>query len=363
MVERLYDSQDACARLSHAIAAMTADKATRIAALECGLAAEQQSSAARIVHLEAQLSELREACQGMQERHIAERERLVDAVAQESNMLQEEIKEVTANGELQLAHAQKALAHTQEALELSQRQHALDSETLLQLRSTCAELEDTLRRKMRDFDGLEHSRRLHNDLVDDVNALREKHSERMRREIDFLDSYKADMHGADAQVAQLFEENQALTTRVAQLEARLFDADDRASSLAQALSQHMSVAEEREWRLTRETKRCSAVVLVFGGVMRHYDSRRAHAAWLSQVVHARKMRAALAAFRAAQRRKLISSAAEQLALYARRHAACRAACNSVARSRFSRVARLWLSQARTGVEERIRQVLSVYLLY
>jgi hypothetical protein len=75
------------------------------------------------------------------------------------------------------------------------------------------------------------------------------------------------------------------------------------------------------------------------------------------------MRAALAAFRAAQRRKLISSAAEQLAQYARRHAACRAACNSVARSRFSRVARLWLSQARTGVEERIRQVLSVYLLY
>ena len=44
MVERLYDSQDACARLSHAIAAMTADKATRIKTPECGLAAEQHTS-------------------------------------------------------------------------------------------------------------------------------------------------------------------------------------------------------------------------------------------------------------------------------------------------------------------------------
>lgn len=57
MVERLYESQEASARLSHAISSLTADKDARIASLEREIAAERHSFTARISDLEGRLAE------------------------------------------------------------------------------------------------------------------------------------------------------------------------------------------------------------------------------------------------------------------------------------------------------------------
>ena len=46
----------------------------------------------------------------------------------------------------------------------------------------------------------------------------------MEAEVEFLDTYKHDIAGADARLHQLFEHNLALTNHVAELEAKVFDA-------------------------------------------------------------------------------------------------------------------------------------------
>ena len=138
-VERLYDSQEASARLSHAISTLTTDKDARIASLERELAAERHSFKARIADLETRLAEQQDSAHQVQLRNADEREKMKEAGTRESKLLQDEIQAISSRGELELMHSQRALEHTQHALDVVQQQQQEDAATISNLEQQVAQ--------------------------------------------------------------------------------------------------------------------------------------------------------------------------------------------------------------------------------
>jgi hypothetical protein len=320
-VERLYDSQEASARLSHAISTLTTDKDARIASLERELAAERHSFKARIADLEARLAEQQDSALQVQLRSADEREKMKEAVTRESKLLHDEIHAVTSRGELELMHSQKALEHTQHALDVAQQQQRQDAVTISNLEQQVSALEETLHKSWDDFQGLEQARHINNNLVAEVDDLRELRRERMHKEVAFLDSYKSDMVTADARMHELLQQNVRLTNEVAELEASAFEANDTAITLRQALSQHADTTHAAQTRLTHEVRKLNHFLLLARALIALNTASCAFVAWLSRRIYLRKLRCAQQGVSAAHRRSLKALALRQLQRYSarRRH--------------------------------------------
>jgi hypothetical protein len=293
MVERLFESQEASARLSHAISTMTADRDARITSLDRELQQERTAAQARITELEYQLEEQHKS----ERRHKAERERFMQSAASEASLLRDELAAITIRTEVKLGHSASTLEQTQEALLLAQAQQIRDAELIRSLQQRLAFAQEEVTIRTQNLADLEKARALNNELVSEADALQEARKVRMVKEVSFLESYKLDISHQDSQIHSLMYQNLELTTHAARVEADLFDAGEEVTSLRQALTQHASSAKETHSRLAHEVKRLSYLVILCSAKISICISARGLAGWFSRVQYMRKLRSALVASR------------------------------------------------------------------
>ena len=342
MVERLFESQEASARLSLAISTMTADRDARITSLDRELQQERSTAQARIIELEYQLEEQHKSAHSAQRRHEAERERFMQDAASETSLLRDELAAITTRTQVKLGHSASTLEQTQEALLLAQAQHVRDAEFLRSLQQRLAVAEEEVTIRTQNLAHLEKARALNNELVAEADALQEARKVRMMKEVSFLESYKHDLAHTDSQIHALMHQNLQLTTHAARVEADLFDAGEEVTSLRQALAQHASAAKETQFRLTHEVKRLSYLVILCSAKISICISARSLAGWFSRVQYMRKLRSALVACRIILQRGAWVRTFRQLLRFTARRRFYSTVCRAVGIMRRRRLFSQWV---------------------